>query len=214
MPIRPSLHALTWGALALATVAIAACGGKSKPAANASFSLGGDGDGGVDGGDAPPGPVAADGGSATPPAGPAGPVDAGPGAAAGGWFGAAADPAALAVQAEALKAAPGMAPEGEMARGQLQEGGHLGFLVTMQPGRCYTIIGHGAGLQELDLTLLAPPFYTMMAGQDGMSGATAIIGKGKGAMCPALPVAVPYKVDAVARKGAGSVAVQVYSKAK
>jgi hypothetical protein len=33
-------------------------------------------------------------------------------------------------------------------------------------------------------------------------------------MCPAIPVAIPYKVDIFAKSGGGQVAAQVYSKPK
>jgi hypothetical protein len=41
-----------------------------------------------------------------------------------------------------------------------------------------------------------------------------VVGKGNGPMCPIIPVPVQYKVDILARKGAGAVGVQVYSKSK
>jgi hypothetical protein len=223
---RSAARALSWAALCSLAATPIACGGKDKPAANASFSLGGDGtagDGGAPDGSSPTGAPLADGGAPAPlgsvyttDPNQLGQLAAGAAAAASAWFGPGGpgDPAVAALQAEAAKSAPGMSPEGEMAKGQLQEGGHIAFLVTMQPGRCYTIVGYGAGLQDLDLNLLAPPFYNLLAAQDGMNGPAAVIGKGKSPMCPALPIAVPYKVDVFAQKGAGSVAVQVYSKAK
>ena len=41
-----------------------------------------------------------------------------------------------------------------------------------------------------------------------------VLGKGKAATCPISPIAIPYRVDVVARKGAGRVGVAVYSRAK
>jgi hypothetical protein len=107
-----------------------------------------------------------------------------------------------------------MNPEGQMAKGNLQEGGHVEFMVNMSPGSCYTIIGFGAGVQDLDLNLLMPPVYTMLSAQDGMTGPTAVIGAAPKQLCPILPFTVPYKVDIHAKKGAGAVGAQVYVKPK
>ena len=51
---------------------------------------------------------------------------------------------------------------------------------------------------------------TVPAGQDGTAGPTAVIQK----TCPLIPLPVAYKIDVYAKKGAGSVAVRVYSKPK
>jgi hypothetical protein len=119
------------------------------------------------------------------------------------------------VKALALQSAQGMSPEGQEATGNLQEGGHLAFTVPMQGGKCYTLIGCSppGQIKNLDLNLLAPPFYNVLAGQDTSDDNHPIIGNGK-PMCPIVPVALNYKVDIVARSGAGSVAVQLYSKSK
>ena len=132
-----------------------------------------------------------------------------PGAQAG-------DPAETGLQKLAPQWAAGMMPEGQIAKGTLAAGGHSQFLINMAPGRCYTIIGFSPQGQivDLDLNLLAPPFYTMLAGQDGMQGNTAVIGKAPNPMCPMLPVAVPYKVDIYAKSGQGAFAVQVFAKNK
>jgi hypothetical protein len=67
----------------------------------------------------------------------------------------------------------------------------------------------------LDVKLLAPPFYNVQAGASGANDKNApVLGKGKAALCPVLPIAVPYKVDVVATKGAGRIGVQVFSRAK
>ena len=124
------------------------------------------------------------------------------------------DPVESGIRAAAAQYAPGMNPEGQIAKGNLQEGGHVEFMANMEPTRCYTIIGYGAGVTDLDLNLLVPPLYTMLSAQDGMTGPTAVIGAAPKQMCPILPFAVPYKVDIHAKKGGGAVGAQMYSKAK
>jgi hypothetical protein len=126
------------------------------------------------------------------------------------------DPVELGIKAAALTHAKGESPDGQMAKAQLAEGGHSEFLVPMQPGKCYTIIGFSplGQVKNLDLNLLAPPFYNVLAGQDGMTGNTAVIGSSPNPMCPFIPVPLTYKVDITAKSGAGAVGVQVYSKNK
>ena len=120
------------------------------------------------------------------------------------------------IKAIAAKSAPNMIPEGELQTGTLQEGGHFGFIANLMGGKCYTIIGFSptGSIVDLDLTLLAPPLYTVPAGKDATKDNQPVIGKGKEATCPIVPLAVPYKVDVAATKGAGVFGVQVFSRAK
>jgi hypothetical protein len=139
----------------------------------------------------------------------------GGGGAAGGGGGMPTSIADACIKGLALQAASGMSAEGQEATGTLQEGGHLAFMVPMQGGKCYTLIGCSppGQIKNLDLNLLAPPFYNILAGQDTTDDNHPIIGNGK-PMCPVVPVALNYKVDIVARSGSGTVAVQLYSKSK
>lgn len=138
-------------------------------------------------------------------------------AAGSAWLGpagAVGDPAEAGLRLAAAKYAPGMSPDGQVAKGNLAEGGHVGFVVNMDPSKCYTVVAFGAGVVDLDVNLLAPPLYNILAGQDGMAGPTAVIGAAPKPMCPLIPIAVPYKIDLFAKKGGGAVAAQVYSKPK
>jgi hypothetical protein len=136
-------------------------------------------------------------------------------AAGSAWLGpaaAAADPSEGGLRIAAAKYAPGMSPEGQVAKANLAEGGHVGFIANMDGSHCYTIVAFGAGLADLDVNLLAPPLYNFLAGQDGMAGPTAVIGASPKPMCPIVPLSVPYKIDLFAKKGGGPVAAQLYSK--
>jgi len=138
-------------------------------------------------------------------------------AAGSAWLGPAAaiaDPAEAGLRAAAAQYAPGMSPDGQVAKGNLSEDGHVGFIANMEPTKCYTVVAYGAGIADLDVHLLAPPFYNIVAGQDGMAGPSAVIGAAPKPMCPILPIAVPYKIDLHAKKGSGPVAAQLYSKPK
>jgi hypothetical protein len=126
------------------------------------------------------------------------------------------DPVELGLAASAALHAKGMTMQGQIAKANLQEGGHNAFMVTMQPGTCYTIIGFSppGQVKNVDLHLLAPPFYNMLAGQDTTDNNQAFIGSTPNPMCPIIPLPLQYKVDIAARTGSGNVGVAVYTKAK
>lgn len=130
--------------------------------------------------------------------------------------GVAGDPVEAGIKAESARSAPGMTPEGQMAKDQLAADGHKEMLITMQAGKCYTIVGFSpAGqIKDLDLRLLAPPLYNLQAGQDGTTSNTAVIGKGSNPTCPLAPFPLQYKLDIHAKVGAGAFGVQVFSKNK
>ena len=134
----------------------------------------------------------------------------------GGAGGLTADPTELGIKVAAARFAPGMQPEGQMAKDNLQQDGHKEMMISMQGGKCYTIIGFSplGGIKNLDLHLLAPPFYNVQAGQDDSTDNTAVIGRGNNPTCPITPFPLQYKVDLHARNGAGPVGVQVFSKSK
>ncbi|MGO8999403.1 MAG: hypothetical protein ACLQVI_39260 [Polyangiaceae bacterium] len=126
------------------------------------------------------------------------------------------DPTELGLAAQAAIHAKGETLQGQIAKANLQEGGHNEFMVTMQPGTCYTIIGFSppGQVKNVDLHLLAPPFYNMLAGQDTTDNNTAFIGSTPNPMCPIIPLPLQYKVDITARTGSGTVGVGVYTKSK
>jgi hypothetical protein len=120
------------------------------------------------------------------------------------------------LKAQALRLAPGMQPEGDELKQNLQQGQHAVMMVTLQAGKCYTLVGFSApgGVQDVDLNLLAPPFYMTLAGQDLTHNNTPAIGAAPSAMCPVVAIPLQYKLDVFARQGSGTVAVQLYSKSK
>ena len=122
------------------------------------------------------------------------------------------DPAELGLRESAAKYAAGMQPEGNIARASLSEDGHVGFMTELDPSKCYTIVAYGAGVSDIDINLLAPPLYNFLAGQDGLTGPTAVIGAAPNLLCPIVPLSIPYKVDLHAKKGGGVVAARVYAK--
>jgi hypothetical protein len=115
------------------------------------------------------------------------------------------------LQALAKKMAPGMAPEGPLARATLKEGERAQMDVTLEQGKCYAIVGTSDKVKDLDLQLMVPP--GVMSAQDSTDDESPVIGKPPTPFCEESASAA-YKLGIYAEKGAGDVAVQIYSKKK
>jgi hypothetical protein len=125
---------------------------------------------------------------------------------------AAADPLAKALRELAKRAAPGMEPDGPLATGTLKEKQNLQTDITLQPGKCYAIVGYSKAVKDLDLYLLLAP--GILSGQDTTDDNRPVIGGPPQPMCPVATTPVTYKLGIVADQGTGEIAVQLYSKAK
>ena len=220
---RLSLRSLPLVAL-LATAFLVPAACSSKPVVpsvtlDAGFALG------LPDGGAAPGPVSEGGAplasasaTAAPDGGaPVASASAAPSGSAANLLGPAVDAALdVAITTVAGKDAPGMTGEGQPGRATLQTGEHFGMVVTLQPGKCYTIIALSAPLQisELDVHLFMLPLNLESGHSPPTDKNPAVLGRGAQKTCPVSPIPVPYKVDVSARKGAGRVAVAVFSKSK
>jgi hypothetical protein len=120
------------------------------------------------------------------------------------------DPLAKGVRDVAKKLAAGMQPDGPLAMGAVKEKQHLQTDVTLQPGKCYSIVGYSKKVKDLDLYLLLPP--GILSGQDLSDDNKPIIGGPPQPMCPVSQTAITYKLDIFADQGGGDVAVQLFSK--
>jgi hypothetical protein len=138
-----------------------------------------------------------------------------PGGGGGGGAGG-LDLTDVGLKAQAMRLAPGMQAEGDELKQSLQQGQHAVMMVTLQAGKCYTLIGFSApgAVADLDLNLLAPPLYMTLAGQDLTHNNMPVIGAHPSEMCPVIAFPLQYKLDVVANKGSGVVAVQLFSKNK
>ena len=162
-------------------------------------------------------PMASSSAAPSASAAPSGSASAAPSGSAAPLLAAGVDAALdAAIVAQAAKDAPGMTAEGGTGHETLQQGGHFGMVVTLQPGKCYTIIAMSAPLQisELDVHLFMLPLNIESGHSPPTDKNPAVLGRGAAKTCPVSPIAVPYKVDVSARKGAGRVAVAVFSKSK
>lgn len=130
--------------------------------------------------------------------------------------GAPGDSGEAGLRQSAARVAPGMAPEGQMMKESVTEGGHKTMSLPMDNAHCYIVVGYSppGGVKDLDLNLLMPPFFTTLAGQDASHhNSPFIAGQNGQPMCPLFNLGA-YRLDIHAASGAGQVLVQLYSKAK
>jgi hypothetical protein len=119
-----------------------------------------------------------------------------------------------ALQAIAASDAQGMTPDGQSFAGQFQAGQTLEQPINIQAGKCYTIVGVGAGVTQLDIMLVAQqaPMPAITLAQSNTQGANASLGgKGQCFRNP-LPIGGPGKIILKATAGAGIAAAQVFVK--
>lgn len=143
-------------------------------------------------------PAASGGGSATPIA---------PAAAA------AATPVLQAMAANEVK---GMQPDGGAFAGQFQQGQTLEQPFNIQPGKCYSVVGVGIGITQLDIQIQTvaaiPGMPPVTLAQSSGSGPNATLGGGGNCFKNPLPVGGPAKVVVKATGGAGIALAQIFSK--
>ncbi|AUX46356.1 hypothetical protein SOCE26_078620 [Sorangium cellulosum] len=123
--------------------------------------------------------------------------------------------ATIPLNAYAANEAQGMTKEGGPIAGQFTAGQTLEHQFQLMPGKCYTILGVGAGITELDIQLIALtpiPMGSSVLAQDNSSGANASLG-GRGSCYRwSLPVGINAKVVVKATAGSGVAAAQIYVK--
>ena len=112
--------------------------------------------------------------------------------------------------------APGAQPDGGPFAGQFQEGQSLEQPINIQPGKCYTVVAAGMGIQQLDVQIVAQPAPmfppTVLASSNSQGPMATVGGKAAGCVKNPLPIGGPAKVILKATRGAGMAAAQVYSK--
>lgn len=127
-------------------------------------------------------------------------------------------PAAAAIATPALTALAsaetrGMSPEGGAFAGNFQQGQTLEQPFNIEPGKCYTVVGVGVGITELDIQIvgtLGP--VTQVLAQDNQTGAQAVVGSAGNCFKNPLPVGGPAKVVMKATGGTGLAVAQIYKK--
>jgi hypothetical protein len=126
-----------------------------------------------------------------------------------------ASAATVPLNAMAPNEAPGMKAEGPVVAGQFQPGQILEQSFQMMPSKCYTVLAVGAGVSEVDLSMVAltpVPGMSPVLAQDSGTGASASVGGRGNCYRWTAPIGINAKFVIKATAGAGVVAAQLYSK--
>jgi hypothetical protein len=143
-----------------------------------------------------------------------------PGASGGGSATPIAPAAAAAatpvLQAMAANEVKGMQPDGGAFAGQFQQGQTLEQPFNIQPGKCYSVVGVGIGITQLDIQIQAqatiPGMPPVTLAQSNGSGPNATLGGGGNCFKNPLPIGGPAKVVVKATAGSGIALAQIFSK--
>ena len=113
----------------------------------------------------------------------------------------------------AASEAPGMQADGQSFAGNFQDGQTLQQPVTIQAGKCYTIVAASTGMQQLDVQLVAQqaPMPAMVLAQGQGSPTATVGGKANGCFRSMSPMNMPGFVVLKAH-GAGMAGAQVFIK--
>lgn len=126
-----------------------------------------------------------------------------------------ASAATIPLNAYAASEAQGMTKEGGPIAGQFSAGQTLEHTIQLMPGKCYTVLGVGAGITELDISLVALtpiPMGSSVLAQDNTTGSNASLGGRGNCYRWALPVGINAKIVLKATAGSGIAAAQLYVK--
>lgn len=132
------------------------------------------------------------------------------GVATGGEIG----PIQSGIQMQAGQVAKGARADGDLMSASLQENGHAQASFTLQPGRCYTVIGFGGfGVFDYQLNITtAPPLPPQVLAQSASGNNQPVIGANDQCIRNPSPLPMQITVDMHVIKGQGMVGAQVYSK--
>jgi hypothetical protein len=115
---------------------------------------------------------------------------------------------------------PGAAADGALISGNFQAGQTLEQAFTLQPGKCYSVVGASVGPgSQLDaqiiITTVLPGFQlpaNNAAGQPAIHGSKVVLGAKSGCVKTLSPMPLTAKVVLTMARGAGMAAAQLYSK--
>jgi hypothetical protein len=115
------------------------------------------------------------------------------------------------------KAMPGAKPLGPAVAAQFQQGQCLETLITLSPGKCYTVVASGLPTaQNVDVQLVpnlpVPGLPQVVAASDNSVGPTAVLGEAPNCFKWALQATGTMKLIVSVPAGQGLVAAQVFEK--
>lgn len=109
----------------------------------------------------------------------------------------------------AARELPGMQPVGDPIFAQFREGQTLEQSLSIEPGKCYSILGTSVGIEDLDIELDLG--RDQIPASEPSVGPTAVLGSRKaGCIHHTYSAGIPMKFIVRAAKGSGLAAAQVY----
>ncbi len=120
--------------------------------------------------------------------------------------------ATVPLMAFAQQEAPGMAREGGVVAGNFKEGQILEQPIQIMPNKCYTVLAVGAGVQEVDISLVAVtpiPQASGVLAQDQGTGASPRSAAGATASGGASRSASTLNTSSRLTRGQGVIASQL-----
>lgn len=137
---------------------------------------------------------------------------AGGAAALGAVTGGEIAPIEQGIASKARTDAKGMTPEGQLMSAKLQQGAHAQTLVTLQTGKCYSIVGFGGiGVFDYQINLItAPPLPPQVLAQSGTGRADPTLGPNEQCVRNPYPLPLVVNVDMTVLRGQGLVGARAY----
>jgi hypothetical protein len=125
-----------------------------------------------------------------------------------------ADPLSAGIQYNAQQNAPGMRADGSPVKLTLSQGQTGEGQVTLQPGKCYTLVGASMpGVIDVSVKATYPaPMQAQVLGQSMQSGPMPVVFAKDACYRNPAPIGMPVRVEVTMKQGSGQVAIQPYSK--
>jgi hypothetical protein len=125
------------------------------------------------------------------------------------------DAIAIGIQASAQQNAAGMQPAGSAIRLNLQQGQTSEGQFTLEPGKCYTLVGaSNPGVLETSIKVTMPaPLQTQVLGENapGPNPMPVVWGGGNCYRSPS-PLPMPARLEVKMVTGSGQIGIQPYAK--
>jgi hypothetical protein len=137
---------------------------------------------------------------------------AGGAAALGAVTGGELAPIEQGIATKAKTDARGMTAEGQLMSAKLQAGGHAQSSLTLQSGKCYSIVGFGGiGVFDYQINLItAPPLPPQVLAQSPTGRADPTLGPNEQCVTNPYPLPLVVNVDMSVLRGQGMVGARVY----
>jgi hypothetical protein len=124
------------------------------------------------------------------------------------------DPLSAGIQYNAQQNAPGMRADGSPVKLTLSQGQTGEGQVTLQPGKCYTLVGASMpGVLDVSVKATYPvPMQGQVLGQSANPGPMPVVFAKDACFRNPAPIAMPIRIEVQMKSGSGQVAVQPYAK--